>query len=55
MQKKKQKNKVKPPTYQPSVKELNEKIDMPGADMKYLRRAFFGPTKGVLGKAKKYD
>jgi len=31
--------------YQPSAKELKEEVDMPGADMKTLRRAFFRPVK----------
>ena len=35
--------KVKPPTYQPTAEELKEEYDMPGADMKTLRKAFFKP------------
>ena len=38
--------KVKPPDYQPSVAEMNEEHDMPGASMKDLRRAFFKPVEG---------
>ena len=36
-----------PRDYQPSAAELREKIDMPGADMDTLRRAFFQPVKVV--------
>lgn len=36
---------VKPSTYQPSKAELEEEIDMPGADMETLRKAFFKPIK----------
>ena len=34
---------VKPPTYQPSAKELNEKHDMPGMTDKQIRETFFRP------------
>lgn len=34
---------LKPPTYQPSKQELEQEFDMPGADMKTLRKAFFNP------------
>ncbi|MDE0695288.1 MAG: hypothetical protein OXH76_05585 [Boseongicola sp.] len=36
---------VKPSTYQPTKAEMEEEIDMPGADMPTLRRAFFKPLK----------
>jgi len=35
--------KVKPPTYQPTKEEMNQEFDMPSANMKTLRRAFFKP------------
>lgn len=31
--------------YQPTAKELKEEVDMPGADMATLRKAFFRPIK----------
>ncbi len=36
--------KVKPPTYQPTKKEMNQEFDMPGASMETVRRAFFKPV-----------
>ena len=32
--------------YQPSAKELKEEMDMPGAPMETVRKAFFRPVKG---------
>lgn len=44
--------KVKPPTYQPTAKELNEEYDMPGASMEAVRRAVFKPlNEGEKGQA----
>ena len=33
--------------YQPSRAEMREEIDMPGADIKTIRKAFFEPVKVV--------
>ena len=35
---------VKPSDYQPSKAEMEETIDMPGADAETIRKAFFQPT-----------
>lgn len=36
-----------PRDYQPSVAELREEFDMPGASMKQVRQAFFRPVRIV--------
>ncbi len=36
--------KVKPPTYQPTRKEMNQEFDMPEASMETVRQAFFKPV-----------
>ena len=38
--------KPKPSDYQPSKAETEEEIDMPGADLETVRRAFFRPLPG---------
>ena len=38
--------------YQPSKAELEEEIDMPGADAETIRRAFFQPVKREYEKDK---
>lgn len=41
-----------PRDYQPSVAELREEFDMPGASMKQVRQAFFRPVRIVEKPAK---
>ena len=38
---------IQPPSYQPTVQEMNEEFDMPGASMETVRKEFFKPLNTI--------